>query len=46
MSVSQIAEKFSRSINTISTQKQAALRKLGVRSDSELFKIRHLIGDA
>jgi two-component system capsular synthesis response regulator RcsB len=46
MSVSQIAEKFSRNVNTISTQKQAALRKLGIRSDNELFKIRHLIGDA
>lgn len=41
MSVTQIAEKFSRSIKTISTQKQAAYRKLGLRSDNELFKIRH-----
>lgn len=40
MSVTQIAEKFSRSIKTISTQKQSAFRKLGLRSDNELFKIR------
>lgn len=41
MSVTQIAAKFSRSINTISTQKQSAFRKLGIRTDNELFKIRH-----
>jgi two-component system, NarL family, captular synthesis response regulator RcsB len=41
MSVSQIAAKFSRNINTISTQKQSAFRKLGIRTDNELFKIRH-----
>lgn len=40
LSVTQIAEKFSRSIKTISTQKQSAFKKLGVRSDNELFKIR------
>jgi DNA-binding NarL/FixJ family response regulator len=40
MSVTQIAAKFSRSVKTISGQKQAALRKLGVRNDSELFKMR------
>lgn len=39
MSVSQIAEKFLRSRKTISGQKQAALRKLNVRTDSELFKL-------
>ncbi|HEX7816634.1 response regulator transcription factor [Dyella sp.] len=43
MSVSQIAVKFSRSITTISAQKSAAFRKLGVRTDNELFKIRHLL---
>ncbi|HEY9134087.1 MAG TPA: response regulator transcription factor [Dyella sp.] len=43
MSVSQIATKFSRSITTISAQKSAAFRKLGIRTDSELFKIRHLL---
>ena len=47
MSVSQIAEKFSRSRKTISGQKQAAFRKLGVRTDSELFKLgRQLDGDS
>ena len=41
MSVAQIAEKFSRSNKTISTQKQAAFRKLGIRSDAEFFQIRY-----
>jgi two-component system capsular synthesis response regulator RcsB len=41
MSVAQIAEKFSRSNKTISTQKQAGFRKLGVRSDAEFFQIHH-----
>lgn len=41
MSVTEIANKFSRSITTISAQKTAAYRKLGIRNDSELFKIRH-----
>lgn len=41
LSVSQIAEKFSRSIKTISSQKQSAFKKLGLRSNNELFKIRH-----
>lgn len=40
LSVSQIATKFSRSMKTISGQKQAAFRKLGVRCDAELFKIQ------
>lgn len=45
MSVTKIAEKFSRSIKTISTQKQSAFKKLGVRSDNELYKIRdQLVG--
>ncbi|AZF55009.1 capsula synthesis response regulator transcription regulator protein [Pseudomonas sp. R4-34-07] len=39
MSVSQIAVKFLRSRKTISGQKQAALRKLNVRTDTELFKL-------
>jgi DNA-binding NarL/FixJ family response regulator len=38
MSVSSIAAKFSRSASTISTQKQSAYRKLGIKTDSELFK--------
>lgn len=41
MSVTEVAEKFSRSANTISTQKQSAYRKLGIRTDSELFKLHH-----
>ncbi|MBP5949299.1 response regulator [Pseudomonas iridis] len=39
MSVSQIADKFLRSRKTISGQKQAAMRKLNVRTDTELFKL-------
>lgn len=39
LSVSQIALKFMRSRKTISGQKQAALRKLNVRTDTELFKL-------
>ncbi|MDX9681945.1 response regulator transcription factor [Pseudomonas protegens] len=38
--ISQIASKFSRSIKTISGQKQAAFRKLGIRTDAELFKVQ------
>lgn len=45
MSVSQIAEKFLRSRKTISGQKQAALRKLNVRTDAELFKLHLHLGD-
>lgn len=40
MSVTKIAEKFSRSVKTISTQKQSAFKKLGIQSDHELYKIR------
>ncbi|SCK26470.1 response regulator transcription factor [Vogesella sp. LIG4] len=40
MSVTEIAEKFMRSVKTISTQKQSAYRKLGIHTDAELFKIR------
>lgn len=43
MTVSEIAEKFNRSIKTISTQKSAAFRKLGVTSNNGLFKIRRTI---
>ncbi|KVN03893.1 response regulator transcription factor [Burkholderia diffusa] len=43
MSVSDIALKFSRSRKTISTQKQSAYRKLGIRSDTELFSSRKLL---
>lgn len=40
MSVSQIASKFTRSRKTISGQKQAAFRKLGIKTDTELFKLQ------
>jgi DNA-binding NarL/FixJ family response regulator len=40
MTIMQIAAKYSRSRKTISGQKQSALRKLGLRSDLELFKFR------
>jgi len=45
MSVTQIAEKFARSVKTISGQKQSAFRKLRVRNDHELFKIQHQLAD-
>lgn len=45
MSVTQIAQKFNRSKKTISTQKQTAFRKLGVTSDGELFKIKHMLSE-
>lgn len=41
MTVTQIANKFARSVKTISGQKQAAFKKLGIRNDSELFKIQN-----
>jgi DNA-binding NarL/FixJ family response regulator len=40
LSVTQIAQKFTRSVKTISTQKHSAYRKLGIRNDNELFKVR------
>ncbi|WP_175673296.1 response regulator [Burkholderia ambifaria] len=43
MSVSDIALKFSRSRKTVSAQKQSAFRKLGIRSDAELFASRSMI---
>jgi len=45
LSVTEISEKFSRSIKTISSQKQAALRKLGLRNDIDLFRIQHQLQD-
>lgn len=45
MSVNSIATKFSRSASTISTQKHSAYRKLGIRSDGELFKFIQQFGD-
>ncbi|HWX04018.1 response regulator transcription factor [Collimonas sp.] len=44
LSVTQIAEKFDRSTKTISTQKHAAFRKLGIRTDNELFKMHRQLG--
>ncbi|SDV01970.1 response regulator transcription factor [Pseudomonas mucidolens] len=43
MTITDIAEKFSRSIKTISTQKSSAFRKLGVISNNELFRLKHII---
>ncbi|WP_336777966.1 response regulator transcription factor [Pantoea sp. USHLN256] len=40
MTVTDISEKFNRSIKTISGQKQSAMRKLGVKADHELFIIK------
>lgn len=45
MQVSQIAEKFARSRKTISGQKQAAFRKLGIRTNIELFKLQHTLDE-
>lgn len=39
MTVSQIAQKLSRSVKTISAQKRNAMRKMGVDRDSDLFRI-------
>ena len=41
LQVSQIALKFMRSRKTISGQKQSAYRKLGIRTDVELFRLQH-----
>lgn len=43
LKVTQIADKFGRSLKTISAQKSAAFRKLGVQSDNELYKMREYI---
>jgi len=40
MTVSEIAVQRHRSIKTISTQKSAALRKLGLRNDAEIYALR------
>lgn len=45
MSVSQIAAKFNRSRKTVSGQKQSAFRKLGIRTDAELFKYQDELGN-
>ncbi|WP_312238197.1 response regulator transcription factor [Stenotrophomonas sp.] len=41
MTVSEIALRRHRSIKTVSTQKQAAFRKLGLRTDGDLYTLRH-----
>ena len=38
MTIKEIAEQLNRSIKTISTQKNIAMRKLGLERDSELFQ--------
>lgn len=40
MPTKAIAEKFKRQQSTISTQKSSAFRKLGIRSDQELFRFQ------
>ncbi|WP_165488562.1 response regulator transcription factor [Dyella terrae] len=40
MSVSDIAAKFKRSLKTVSAQKSAAFRKLGIQSNAQLFKLQ------
>ncbi|RUL78225.1 response regulator transcription factor [Dyella choica] len=44
MSITAIAKKFSRSVTTISAQKHSAFRKLGLRNNHELFKVRYQRG--
>lgn len=41
MSVTEIACRRHRSVKTVSTQKHSAFRKLGLRSDGDLFTLRH-----
>ncbi|WP_239483187.1 response regulator transcription factor [Burkholderia sp. MS455] len=42
-SVTQIAEKFCRSVKTVSGQKQRAFRKLGIANDHELFQVSRIM---
>ncbi|HIC8841108.1 response regulator [Aeromonas veronii] len=44
MSVTQVAEHLNRSVKTISTQKKSAMMRLGLQSDSELFKYANEYG--
>ncbi|GLQ88584.1 response regulator transcription factor [Dyella flagellata] len=44
MSITAIAKKFSRSATTISAQKHSAFRKLGLRTNHELFRMRYQRG--
>jgi DNA-binding NarL/FixJ family response regulator len=41
MTVKDIAQKYGRSIKTISGQKQTGMRKLGLKTDNELYLLRH-----
>lgn len=41
LTVSEIARRRNRSVKTVSTQKQTAFRKLGLRSDGDLYTLRH-----
>ncbi|MCK7248213.1 response regulator transcription factor [Enterobacter kobei] len=41
MTVKEIAQKYGRSIKTISGQKQTGMRKLGLKSNRELYLLRH-----
>lgn len=38
-----MARRLGRAASTVSTQKKSAYRKLGIRSDGDLFKMRHLL---
>ncbi|WP_051228942.1 response regulator transcription factor [Paludibacterium yongneupense] len=40
--VSGIADKLHKSIKTISTQKQSAFRKMGIKNDVQLYQLAHL----
>jgi len=40
LTVSEIAQRRHRSVKTVSTQKVAALRKLGLRNDAEIYSLR------
>lgn len=46
MTLSDIAGKFNRSIKTVSSQKNSAFRKLGVKSNNELLRHKHIIDGA
>ncbi|OBU65974.1 DNA-binding response regulator [Stenotrophomonas maltophilia] len=39
----EVARRFGRTASTVSTQKRTAYRKLGIHSDGDLFRIRHLL---
>lgn len=44
MTVTEIAERLNRSVKTVSSQKTAALRKLGLERDTELFQYAQSAG--